>query len=254
MAKSAEAFRTISEVSELLDTPAHVLRFWESRFSQVRPVKRAGGRRYYRPSDIALLGGIKQLLHDDGLTIRGVQKILREQGIKHVVALSPVTIDGDEDDAAVPAPATTRQADRAEPLTLWPLTPSPDPADAGDDLMPDPEDPAEPAASGPFNSGPSDPAAEAPMILDAPTLPLGTDDNVRNLVGGTAADTGTAPGAQAEPTAEEVDEDDRQPAAVMLRAMDALRARDKRSELTSVYNRLSNLRQRLSRDGDSPSR
>ena len=74
MEKSAEAFRTISEVSEILDTPAHVLRFWESRFSQVKPVKRAGGRRYYRPNDVALLGGIKKLLHEDGLTIRGVQK------------------------------------------------------------------------------------------------------------------------------------------------------------------------------------
>ena len=88
MEKSAEAFRTISEVAELLDTPAHVLRFWESRFPQVRPVKRAGGRRYYRPTDVALLSGIKRLLHDEGLTIRGVQKVLREQGIRHVVALA----------------------------------------------------------------------------------------------------------------------------------------------------------------------
>jgi DNA-binding transcriptional MerR regulator len=88
MEKSREAFRTISEVSELLDTPAHVLRFWESRFPQVRPVKRAGGRRYYRPTDVALLFGIKQLLHSDGLTIRGVQKVLREHGIRHVMALA----------------------------------------------------------------------------------------------------------------------------------------------------------------------
>ncbi|MGQ0610392.1 MAG: MerR family transcriptional regulator [Paracoccaceae bacterium] len=87
MEKSPEAFRTISEVAEALETPAHVLRFWESRFPQIRPVKRAGGRRYYRPSDVALLAGIKRLLHDDGLTIRGVQKILREQGVRHVAAL-----------------------------------------------------------------------------------------------------------------------------------------------------------------------
>ncbi|MFN7225335.1 MAG: MerR family transcriptional regulator [Paracoccaceae bacterium] len=84
MNKSPDAFRTISEVADLLETPAHVLRFWESRFPQIRPVKRAGGRRYYRPSDIALLTGIKRLLHDEGLTIRGVQKILREQGVRHV--------------------------------------------------------------------------------------------------------------------------------------------------------------------------
>lgn len=87
MEKSADAFRTISEVAEVLETPAHVLRFWESRFPQIRPVKRAGGRRYYRPADIALLAGIKRLLHDEGMTIRGVQKILREQGVRHVAGL-----------------------------------------------------------------------------------------------------------------------------------------------------------------------
>lgn len=88
MDKSPEAFRTISEVAEALETPAHVLRFWESRFPQIRPVKRAGGRRYYRPSDVALLTGIKRLLHDEGMTIRGVQKILREQGTRHVSGLT----------------------------------------------------------------------------------------------------------------------------------------------------------------------
>lgn len=88
MDKSPDAFRTISEVAEALETPAHVLRFWESRFPQIRPVKRAGGRRYYRPADVALLTGIKRLLHDEGMTIRGVQKILREQGIRHVSGLS----------------------------------------------------------------------------------------------------------------------------------------------------------------------
>ncbi len=93
MDKSPDAFRTISEVADLLETPAHVLRFWESRFPQIRPVKRAGGRRYYRPADVALLTGIKRLLHDEGLTIRGVQKILREQGVRHVSGLT----DGGED-------------------------------------------------------------------------------------------------------------------------------------------------------------
>lgn len=87
--KSPEAFRTISEVAEWLGVPTHVLRFWESRFTQVKPVKRAGGRRYYRPADMQLLGGIRKLLHEDGLTIRGVQKLLREQGVKHVAAMSP---------------------------------------------------------------------------------------------------------------------------------------------------------------------
>lgn len=87
MDKAPDAFRTISEVAEVLDTPAHVLRFWESRFPQIKPVKRAGGRRYYRPADVALLSGIRQLLHAEGMTIRGVQKILREQGVRHVASL-----------------------------------------------------------------------------------------------------------------------------------------------------------------------
>ncbi len=87
--KSPEAFRTISEVAEWLGVPTHVLRFWESRFAQVKPVKRAGGRRYYRPADMELLGGIRKLLHDQGMTIRGVQKILREKGVRYVCGLSP---------------------------------------------------------------------------------------------------------------------------------------------------------------------
>src|SRR5580692_7581981 len=82
--KSAEAFRTISEVSLELDVPQHVLRFWESRFQQVRPIKRAGGRRYYRPEDVALLRGIRALLYVDGMTIKGVQKVLRDKGLRYV--------------------------------------------------------------------------------------------------------------------------------------------------------------------------
>ncbi|MGL4234735.1 MerR family transcriptional regulator [Tabrizicola sp.] len=96
MDKSPDAFRTISEVAEHLDTPAHVLRFWESRFPQIRPVKRAGGRRYYRPSDVALLTGIKRLLHEEGLTIRGVQKILRDHGVRHVAGLTDDSVSVDD--------------------------------------------------------------------------------------------------------------------------------------------------------------
>ena len=86
-AKSAEAFRTISEVAIELAVPQHVLRFWESRFAQVRPVKRAGGRRYYRPDDIDLLKGIRALLYSDGFTIKGVQKVLKERGLRHVAGI-----------------------------------------------------------------------------------------------------------------------------------------------------------------------
>jgi DNA-binding transcriptional MerR regulator len=85
--KSPEAFRTISEVASELDVPQHVLRFWESRFAQIKPVKRAGGRRYYRPDDVDLLRGIRALLYVDGLTIRGVQKILKERGLRQVALI-----------------------------------------------------------------------------------------------------------------------------------------------------------------------
>jgi DNA-binding transcriptional MerR regulator len=86
MNKSAEAFRTIGEVADELQIPKHVLRFWEGRFPQIRPMKRGGGRRYYRPEDMELLRGIRALLHAEGYTIRGVQKILREHGVEQVKA------------------------------------------------------------------------------------------------------------------------------------------------------------------------
>jgi DNA-binding transcriptional MerR regulator len=82
--KAPDAFRTISEVADEIDVPQHVLRFWESRFSQIRPMKRGGGRRYYRPDDVDLLRGIRHLLYGEGYTIRGVQRILREQGAAFV--------------------------------------------------------------------------------------------------------------------------------------------------------------------------
>jgi DNA-binding transcriptional MerR regulator len=87
MDKSPEAFRTISEVAEELDLPQHVLRFWETRFGQIKPMKRGGGRRYYRPADVELLKGIRHLLYDQGYTIKGVQKILRDNGVQFVVAI-----------------------------------------------------------------------------------------------------------------------------------------------------------------------
>lgn len=85
--KAPDAFRTISEVADDLDIPAHVLRFWETRFVQIKPMKRSGGRRYYRPDDVELLRGIRRLLYGEGYTIRGVQRILREHGIKAVQTL-----------------------------------------------------------------------------------------------------------------------------------------------------------------------
>ena len=88
MIKSADAFRTISEVADWLDTETHVLRFWESKFTQIKPLKRAGGRRYYRPKDMLIIGGIKKLLHEDGITIKGAQRLIKDKGLNYVSDLS----------------------------------------------------------------------------------------------------------------------------------------------------------------------
>lgn len=82
--KSENALRTISEVGKALDLKAHVLRFWEGKFDEIQPVKRANGRRYYRPEDVALIAGIKHLLHDQGMTIKGVQKLIKDEGVAHI--------------------------------------------------------------------------------------------------------------------------------------------------------------------------
>lgn len=147
MSKSADAFRTISEVAEWLETPAHVLRFWESKFSQVRPVKRAGGRRYYRPADMELLGGIKRLLHEEGMTIKGVQKLLRDRGTSHVAAMSPPL-----DDLAVPLEAEIvqlkpRAAAKAEEPPL-PAPPAEIPTGALGEMTPPDGSEAGPMAQG----------------------------------------------------------------------------------------------------------
>ena len=106
MDKAPDAFRTISEVADDLDVPQHVLRFWESRFPQIRPMKRAGGRRYYRPDDVDLLRGIRHLLYGEGYTIRGVQRILREQGPKFVQTVwqpgAAQPVSGPSDEVAEP--------------------------------------------------------------------------------------------------------------------------------------------------------
>ncbi|NEU10923.1 MerR family transcriptional regulator [Methylobacterium sp. BTF04] len=96
--KSATAFRTIKEVADDLDVPQHVLRFWETRFTQIRPVKRAGGRRYYRPDDVDLIKGIQRLLHGQGYTIKGAQRVLREKGLRFVQRIG-------RGEAEIPAPS-----------------------------------------------------------------------------------------------------------------------------------------------------
>ncbi len=113
MDKSPEAFRTISEAAESMDLPQHVLRFWETRFPQIKPLKRAGGRRYYRPDDIELLRAIKRLLYDEGYTIKGVQKMLRENGAQ-AVARAP---------AGGPAPVRAPRPPDPPPRRSEPIAP-----------------------------------------------------------------------------------------------------------------------------------
>ena len=115
MEKSPDAFRTISEVADDLDLPQHVLRFWETRFTQVKPMKRGGGRRYYRPDDVELLKGIRHLLYDQGYTIKGVQKLLKQNGPKFIIAVGTgdvATMEALTAEAASNAPAEPVDGDQ----------------------------------------------------------------------------------------------------------------------------------------------
>jgi DNA-binding transcriptional MerR regulator len=183
MDKSPDAFRTIGEVAALLDTPTHVLRFWETHFPQVRPVKRAGGRRYYRPVDVALLGGIRLLLYDQGMTIRGVQKVLRDHGIRHVAALAPqaALLPGaadrpPDDGVAADRPPEDGMAGEAAPGSGAIVDAAPEPEVAAD-------------AAGP--------AASEPVAEDQPDLFA----SLRSLLSESAADSGAAAMAQDVPAA-----------------------------------------------------
>jgi DNA-binding transcriptional MerR regulator len=216
MDKSPDAFRTISEVSELLETPAHVLRFWESRFPQIKPVKRAGGRRYYRPVDLALLFGIRRLLHDEGLTIRGVQKILREQGVRHVSGLSA------EDEAGF---ATDAQDDgliedkvvSAEPIALFPspaprAEPPAAPPQGSEEAQPSPPPEADaPPAAEAEDPSEKDAADELPapqsQPQDGPFAPALADSSALAFAGFGMPSPGDATGfgLEAQPDEDEAD-------------------------------------------------
>lgn len=153
MEKSADAFRTISEVATELDVPQHVLRFWESKFPQVKPLKRAGGRRYYRPQDIDLLRAIKQHLYAEGFTIRGVQRILKERGVRAVCA-----------------------AVRVPPWTATTPSGSPETTDVADLELSDLTDESEgdEATAGDAAEPGADPVEASPV--SAPRLSLGAQD------------------------------------------------------------------------------
>lgn len=152
MEKSADAFRTISEAAAELDVPQHVLRFWETKFPQIKPMKRGGGRRYYRPQDIELLRAIKQLLYAEGFTIKGVQRILKERGVRAVTTASH---DGAPIATALSVSLTALDDDDAEPAAAEDLEPTSVRAGTG-------EEPADAtAASAPAveAEGPAAPAA-----------------------------------------------------------------------------------------------
>jgi DNA-binding transcriptional MerR regulator len=150
--KGPDAFRTISEVADDLDLPQHVLRFWETRFAQIKPMKRGGGRRYYRPDDVSLLRGIRHLLYGEGYTIRGVQRIIKEQGVKFVQAAGhPVARqkqpEPDELIEEVESPDSVSAASEAErsrglfallPGLLGDRNEPPDPEFSIEDLRPEP--------------------------------------------------------------------------------------------------------------------
>ncbi|WP_083225536.1 MerR family transcriptional regulator [Neptunicoccus sediminis] len=172
MSKSPDAFRTISEVSEWLDTPTYVLRFWESRFPQIKPVKRAGGRRYYRPEDMMLLGGIKKLLHFDELTIKAAKALLKDKGVKHVMELSPdintpvVTPQSSADaadkaDIAKMVQETAQDAPKAKPAVEVRVVKKAKPAAEPE------EETIAPAAAEPVTESAPSPE-ETPMTQDTP--------------------------------------------------------------------------------------
>ena len=160
MNKAPEAFRTISEVADGLDVPQHVLRFWETRFSQIRPMKRGGGRRYYRPNDVDLLNGIRQLLYGEGYTIRGVQRILRDYGVAHVTAIGRGEVRAEPE----PPPGRIAEAEvqATEPVTVQAATV---PAQAKAEAV-------EPAAS---------PAEPRPAAIVPPAAPALTRSEIEEL-------------------------------------------------------------------------
>lgn len=177
--KSADAFRTISEVAEELDTPQHVLRFWETKFAQVKPMKRAGGRRYYRPDDVALLKRIRDLLYSEGFTIRGVQKLLREHGVRALIEG-----EGGAAEAAAPSAPKAAQAKAPQATTAVaeePVTPPWEPVAAEQDV-PQTADADARAAAAPEQAAPEQAAPNGPSAGLSPEARARLDAVRRRLL------------------------------------------------------------------------
>ncbi|HXW28195.1 MAG TPA: MerR family transcriptional regulator [Xanthobacteraceae bacterium] len=176
MEKAPDAFRTISEVAEELDLPQHVLRFWETRFSHIKPMKRGGGRRYYRPDDVDLLRGIRHLLYGEGYTIRGVQRILKDEGVRFVQAVWKTGAPQPAEDAA----DDDGEEGDIEPgrglLGLWPSLLGG--SDHSDD---DEEEPTKAAGAGEALATPEDGAAVPSGDVDAAALRRADAEPAREL-------------------------------------------------------------------------
>ncbi|MCK0100836.1 MerR family transcriptional regulator [Pseudohalocynthiibacter aestuariivivens] len=233
MAKSPDAFRTIREVADWLDTPAHVLRFWESRFSQVKPVKRAGGRRYYRPNDMLLLGGIKRLLHEDGMTIKGVQKLLQAEGVKSVAAksqplddLTQISKSSSSDNNVIDMPVTkATPAETTEPV-VKPATKAEtkqDPSDASEETASEHVVDIEPETKV---------ATEQPAAKEA--APVAKAPKARNVtVPEDPPDAGPLP--------------EEKPVLVLLRAANPERLKQNRVRLTEIHDKLLAIREKMAK-------
>jgi DNA-binding transcriptional MerR regulator len=167
--KAPDAFRTISEVAEEVNVPQHVLRFWESRFAQIKPLKRGGGRRYYRPEDIDLLRGVRHLLYGEGYTIRGVQRILREEGLAFVQGVwrtnAQALPDAGEADEELENAAATREEPR---FFAKPSSPPPAPQPTGrlEPALQAPTAPQSPSRAQPVQTADQDDRQKLRAVLD----------------------------------------------------------------------------------------
>lgn len=220
--KSPDAFRTISEVAADLGLPQHVLRFWETKFPQIKPLKRGGGRRYYRPDDVELLRGIRHLLYGEGYTIRGVQRILKEQGVRFVMN---VWREGAPQPKGARGPASGRASERPEPVYdlddgVYEQSGEGEDLDGGYD--PDEAEPIPPSA---------EPSAAAMAQRFAPRGPAGDDDRML----GRPRDMGHAPVAR--PVAHTSEPADVPPPSRTARSVAGPEEGDPRSALGTIMDR-----------------
>lgn len=254
--KADGAFRTISEVATLLDVQPHVLQFWETRFAQLRPMKRAGGRRYYRPADVALLSGIRKLLHDDGMAIRGVQKLLREQGVRAVTAAATheagaAAPDAEPADGSVAASAAVSKPSPEAPAPRRPRREASELIEEDSDepdllsLMMAPAPAPAPARAAP-PPAPANRAAVPPPEREAPAAPPEAVAAPTPAAMPPEPDAPAATATVALPELPEIDEDPAVPVPVSARLRRSrICAEAPRETLAALCAQLAELRARL---------